>query len=65
MMEILYSIPLWVWVIILLWELTWKAIAMWHAARRNQLSWFVVLLILNTVGILPIVYLLSNRKKNS
>jgi len=39
------------------WDWVWKAIAMWHAARRGEKVWFVVILIFNTIGILPIVYL--------
>ncbi|MBS9523363.1 hypothetical protein KIH41_14580 [Litoribacter ruber] len=45
------------------WELTWKGIAMWRAAQVRQKGWFVALLILNTAGILPIIYLLITPKK--
>ena len=40
-----------------------KAIALWKAAKANQLAWFIILIIFNTVGILPIVYLLFFVKK--
>ena len=43
--------------ILLAWCLLWKAIALWKAARRRQRVWYVVLLIINTVGILPIIYI--------
>lgn len=39
-----------------------KAFALWHAARSNQTVWFVVLLVLNTLGILELVYLAAFRK---
>lgn len=39
-------------------ELILKPIALWHAARNYQLAWFVVLVVFNTAGILPIIYLL-------
>jgi len=39
------------------WTLVWKGIATWRAARNNQLYWFVALLLLNTVGILDIIYI--------
>lgn len=42
---------------LLAWSLFWKGLALWHAARRRQPWWFVVMLILNTAGILEIVYL--------
>jgi hypothetical protein len=41
----------------LVWSFAWKAIALWHAGRNGQRWWFVALLIVNTVGILEIVYL--------
>jgi len=42
---------------LLLWGLVWKAIALWKAARRDQLVWYIVLLVVNTVGILEIIYI--------
>ncbi len=45
--------------LIILWTLFWKGLALWHAGRRGQPWWFVVLLIVNTVGILEIVYLFA------
>lgn len=47
----------------LVWELCWKGVALWRAAQRKQSVWFVVMLIINSVGILPIVYLLMQRAK--
>lgn len=41
------------------WSYVWKAIALWKAARRDQLGWYIVLLIINTAGILEIIYLLA------
>jgi hypothetical protein len=35
--------------------------ALWRSARRGQTGWFVVLLIVNTLGILPAIYLLLHR----
>jgi len=44
-------------IIIILWEGVWKLIAMWKAAKNNSYAWFIVLAIINTVGILPILYI--------
>jgi len=44
-----------------LWEIVWKGLALWRAARRNEPYWFAGLLVINTIGILPIVYLLATR----
>ena len=43
--------------LLVIWELVWKGLALWKAARHNQSGWFVALLIINTVGILEILYL--------
>ncbi len=54
------------WPIILvltIFEFVMKLIAMWRAGRNNHLVWFILIGIINTVGILPIIYLLINRKK--
>jgi hypothetical protein len=45
------------------WELIWKGIALWKCGRNNQLAWFVSILILNTAGILPILYILFFQNK--
>lgn len=49
--------------LIVAWAVIWKGIALWHAARNKQLVWYIALLIINTVGILEIVYLIFFRKK--
>lgn len=44
-------------------ELILKAVALWKAARADQMAWFIALIIFNTVGILPIIYLLFFTRK--
>jgi hypothetical protein len=39
------------------WSLVWKGFALWRAARNDGKPWFVVLLLVNTLGILEILYL--------
>ena len=34
-----------------------KGYALWHAARRDDKVWFIILLVVNTIGILELVYL--------
>jgi methionyl-tRNA synthetase len=55
----------WLLGILIAWSLIWKGIALWHSARNNQTVWYVAMLILNTVGILEIVYLLFFRPKGN
>jgi methionyl-tRNA synthetase len=50
-------------VILIIWSAIWKGIALWNAGKNRQLAWFVVMFILNTAGILPIIYLLFFKKK--
>lgn len=38
-----------------------KGWAMWRAARMNKLWWFIPLLILNSFGLLPLLFILMTR----
>jgi len=49
--------------LLIFWELLWKGIALWNAARNGQRFWYIAILVLNTAGILPIVYLLLFQDK--
>jgi len=49
-------------VLFLIWSLLWKAAALWVSARSNEKWWFIVLLIVNTVGFLEAVYLFWVKK---
>ena len=44
-------------ILILIWTLFWKGLALWKSARKEQPYWFIALLIFNTIGILPILYI--------
>ncbi len=48
--------------LLIIWSIFWKGLALWHAARHGQGWWFGVLLILNTAGILEIIYLFAVLK---
>jgi len=39
------------------WTLVWKGVALYHAGKNRQKVWFVVLLLLNDLGILSMIYL--------
>ena len=49
--------------LISLWALIWKGLALWRASKQAQRNWFIVLLVLNTIGILEIIYLFRFSKK--
>jgi len=45
-----------------IWSLIWKGLALWRAGTRKDLVWFILILVLNTAGILPIIYLLVTKE---
>lgn len=64
--DVVYIIPEWfIWVMvgIALWSLVWKGVALWQAAQRGEKGWFVALLVVNTAGLLEILYLFYFGKK--
>lgn len=48
-----------------LWELIWKGVGLWIAAQHRDKAWFIVILILNTLGILPIAYVYIFSKRST
>mgnify|MGYP001615321302 CR=1 FL=1 len=62
----LYQQPMWMlslFSLLVIWEVAWKGLALWHSAKNKQMAWFVVLLLFNTLGLLPIIYLVWFRPK--
>ena len=51
-------------VILGVWDAVWKIIGMWKAGRNNELVWFICIAIFNTLGILPIIYILMDNNKS-
>jgi len=69
-----WSLPFWglivlpivgiLFLLLIVWSLYWKARALWLAARKNDIKWFIALLLINTAGILEILYIYRFSKKN-
>ena len=38
-----------------------QGFGLWHSARNNQNWWFVAILVINTIGLLPLIYMLFFR----
>ena len=57
-------IPRWAWPFIIIWSVVWKGIAMWKSARQGNKHWFIALLVLNTFGIVDILYIYFFAPKN-
>ena len=58
------GMSVWLLIMILVWSLTWKLLALWKSARKGSLAWFAILALVNTVGILEILYIFVFSKIN-
>ena len=48
---------IWLFLIILVWSYIWKLLALWKSARKGSVTWFIILALVNTIGILEILYI--------
>jgi hypothetical protein len=53
----LIGVPLWALMIFIIWSVVWKLLALWKSSRNNSLIWFILLGVINTAGILEILYI--------
>jgi len=44
-------------------DLLLKGVVLWKTARNNQKYWFTAMLIVNSLGLLPLLYLFFFQKK--
>lgn len=64
--QLLFDLGFWTFLgAVAVWSMFWKGLALWRSARLGSKKWFIVLLVLNTVGILEILYLYVFSKKRS
>lgn len=50
-------------VVLMLVDLVLRGMALWKSARNGQNFWFIFLLIINSLGILPLIYILTHREE--
>ncbi len=62
-MEQFLNANMWVILLLVLWVLPWKGVALWKAAKNGHKAWFIVLLVVNTLAILEIIYIFGFGKK--
>jgi len=48
---------------LVIWTIYWKYQAIWYAVKHDHKWWFIAFLVINTVGILEILYLYIFSKK--
>lgn len=49
--------------VLVVWAGIWKIAALWKAGRNRQFAWFIIMAVINTVGLLEIAYLLFFQAK--
>lgn len=49
--------------LVMLWTIPWKGVALWKSARNGHKWWFIALLVVNTLAILEILYIYVFSKK--
>jgi hypothetical protein len=52
-----------VFIFVMLWSLFWKGVALWKSAKMDEGKWFIAILLINTVGLLEIIYIFTQKKK--
>ena len=46
-----------IFLLILIWQIVWMGIALWISARKKHIVWFIIFLVIHTLGILDILYI--------
>ena len=62
------EIPLaqeWWFIVAFVWVFVWKGLALWKSARLGAKWWFIAMLVINTLGVLEILYLFVFSKHKS
>ncbi|MFA5009859.1 MAG: DUF5652 family protein [Patescibacteria group bacterium] len=62
MEQFITTYPWIIWLAII-WTLPWKGVALWKAARVDHLGWFIALMVINTLGLLEIIYIFAVNLK--
>lgn len=44
-------------ILLMAWSIVWKGLALWRAATRREKGWFIAFMVINTAGVLEILYL--------
>ena len=53
----------WILLLIVIWTVPWKGVALWKAAKLGEKWWFIAILVLNTLAILEILYIFVFSKR--
>lgn len=47
--------------LLVVWDMVWRGWALWRAAQHRSRNWFIALLVINSIGILPIIYIYNTK----
>lgn len=47
-----------------IWSVMWKCYSVWTAVKHGHKKWFIALLLLNTIGILDMIYIFKVVKRD-
>jgi hypothetical protein len=50
--------------LLIFWSIIWKGLGLWKAVKDNSKTWFIIMLVFNTVGIFEILYIFYFSKKD-
>ncbi len=50
-------------ILLAIWETCFKAVGLWKSSHNNQRYWFITILVVNSLGIVPAIYLKFFQKK--
>ncbi len=50
-------------IIMIVWIMVWKGFAIWIAAQEKNKYWFIIILVINTLGILEMIYIFFFSKR--
>jgi uncharacterized membrane protein len=50
-------------ILLAVWTIPWKGLALWKSAKRGDRVWFIFLLLINTLGVLEIIYIFFFSKE--
>ena len=45
--------------LVIIWTMVWKGIALYKAGKNEHVGWFIVLFLINTMGLLEIIYIFA------
>lgn len=51
--------------LLVLWEMFWKGIGLWKAAKKGDLAWFIAIFLINLFGLVPLFYLWYTKQLNT